>query len=275
MHPHVISSSSNAHHTARKTAVALVVSFVVAATLVHAVAAGAAISAPTPIEPSDGGTLSFPTEPPLFQWLPVEGAKSYRIEIDDAPDFIGASSASTVNTAYTLTEPQTIGQPFYWRVQATSAAGAVSDWSPTWSYEIAWPDSSPILVEPTLGDGVEDVVFRWEPVAGASTYQIQVSPNADWSNNVVVDAVVMGTSYSRPTTLDNASYFWRVRARDAASPAEPRRMVRGRSVHSRVARRPGTARARRTRSRPRWRPRASPGARSPTPRTTRCSSVTT
>ena len=40
------------------------------------------------------------------------------------------------------------------------------------------------LVEPGLGEAVADVVFRWDPVPGASTYQIQVSPNADWSNNV-------------------------------------------------------------------------------------------
>jgi hypothetical protein len=201
-----------------RTGGAMLAAALVASLLFNASPAAAAITAPTPFAPLDAGTLSFPTEPPLFQWLPVDGAKSYRVEIDDAPDFIGAISASTVNTSYTLTEPQTIGQPFFWHVQATSPSGAVSDWSPTWSYEIEWPDSGPTLVEPALTESVEDVAFRWEPVAGASTYHLQVSPNADWSNNVVIDLTVKGTSYSRPDTLDNATYFWRVRARDAAVP---------------------------------------------------------
>jgi len=217
LHSRAMSTSSELR--VQRTTLALAIAFALAMTLLHAPPALAAVASPSPFGPPDGGTLSFPTEPPLLQWLPVEGAKSYRIEIDDAPDFIGATAASTVNTAYTLTEPQTIGQPFYWRVQTTSSTGAVSDWSPTWSYEVAWPASSPVLVEPALGETVDDVVLRWEPVAGASTYQIQVSPNADWSNNVVVDLTVKGTSYSPPVTLENASYFWRVRARDAASPA--------------------------------------------------------
>jgi hypothetical protein len=181
--------------------------------------AGSAVQSPDPFSPPDGATLSFPTEPPLFRWNAVDGATSYRVEIDDAPDFIGAISATTANTAYSVTEPQTSGQPFYWHVQAVLGTGAVSDWSPTWSYEVGWPDSSPPLVEPGFGETVSDVVLRWDPVPGASTYQLQVSPNADWANNVDVDVVVKGTAYSPPATLANATYFWRVRARDAALPA--------------------------------------------------------
>jgi len=44
--------------------------------------ASAAIAEPNQTGPSDGATLSFPTEPPLFQWDAVAGATSYRIEID-------------------------------------------------------------------------------------------------------------------------------------------------------------------------------------------------
>jgi hypothetical protein len=102
-------------------------------------------------------------------------------------------------------------------VQALSSTGGASSWSPTWSYDISWPGSSPDLETPADGSTVEDGLFSWDPVAGASTYQLQVSPNADWANNVDVDIVVKGTSYAKPVTLDNASYFWRVRARDAAS----------------------------------------------------------
>ena len=202
---------------APKRATIALVSLALALPLLIARPASAAIAEPNQTGPSDGTTLSFPTEPPLFQWDAVAGATSYRIEIDDASDFIGATTATTVNTAYTLTEPQTIGQSFYWHVQALSSTGGASSWSPTWSYDISWPGSSPDLSTPADGSTVEDVLFSWDPVAGASTYQLQVSPNADWANNVDVDVIVKGTSYAKPVTLDNASYFWRVRARDAAS----------------------------------------------------------
>src|SRR5215468_5122110 len=167
--------------------------------------------------PSDGDTLSFPASPAIFRWNPLAGAKTYTLQLDDAPDFVSAQEFSTPNTSFTLTEPQTVGQSFYWRVRGTSGTtGVVSDWSETRSYTYAWP-SAPILRTPTntTSTAVTDVVFSWDPVAGAKTYELQVSPNGDWANNITLDVSVKGTRYSAPTTLDNGSYFWRVRAKDA------------------------------------------------------------
>ena len=63
-----------------------------------------------------------------------------------------------------------------------------------------------------------DTVFSWNPVLGAATYEIQVSPNEDWQNNVVIDATpVYGTRYAPDQTLPNSSYYWRVRARAAGN----------------------------------------------------------
>ena len=43
-----------------------------------------------PVDPTDGDTLNFPSEPLAFSWNPLSGAKSYVLEIDNADDFIGA-----------------------------------------------------------------------------------------------------------------------------------------------------------------------------------------
>ena len=67
---------------------------------------------------------------------------------------------------------------------------------------------------------VTDVNFAWNPVLGAKSYQLQVSPSADFAGTLTIPTtVVKGTRYSPPATLNNGSYFWRVRASDAASPA--------------------------------------------------------
>src|SRR4029079_3238478 len=89
-------------------------------------------NAPTITSPGLVATFDFPTQPVLFRWQPLAGAKSYTLEIDDATDFVGASSFSTSNTNFTLTEPPTINQTFYWRLRATSSTGGVvTDWSET------------------------------------------------------------------------------------------------------------------------------------------------
>jgi hypothetical protein len=173
--------------------------------------------APTLTGPAHLETLDFPTEPVLFSWQPLAGAKSYTLEIDDADDFIGATSYTTVNTAFALTETPSVGQSSFWRVRATSVtSGVVSDWSETRSYDFAWP-AVPNQIYPANGDTIEEVVLEWDPVLGAKTYQLQVSPNGDWANNVTFDVTVDSTRYSPANTLLNGTYFWRVRAKDAKS----------------------------------------------------------
>jgi hypothetical protein len=75
---------------------------------------------------------------------------------------------------------------------------------------------APTLVSPASSATapLKDVVLQWNPVAGASQYQVQVSPNKNWTNNAVdlpVDTTV-NTLLEMPVGLPHAAYFWRVRA---------------------------------------------------------------
>lgn len=174
-------------------------------------------NAPTIIAPALVDTFDFPTEPVLFRWQPLAGAKTYTLEIDDAEDFIGASSFTTNNTSFTLTEPPTIDQTFFWRLRATSSTGGVvSDWTTTREYTYTW-STIPTLLTPAdaVGTPLRDVTFSWSPVVGAKTYQLQISPNGDWANNLLYDVIVKGTKHNLATNINNGSYYWRVRAKDA------------------------------------------------------------
>lgn len=175
--------------------------------------------APTPTAPMDSATLHFPSDPALFTWEPLRGAETYEIEIDDAPDFVGATTAATDSTSYTLLNPQGAGT-YYWHVRG-KAGGVNSFWSETRSYKSSWP-GRPELVRPadTTATSVEDVVLEWTSVLGAASYRLQISPNGDFANNVSLDVSVKGTQFSpnNKTTADslqNGSYYWRVQAVDA------------------------------------------------------------
>lgn len=62
---------------------------------------------------------------------------------------------------------------------------------------------------------LKDVVLQWQPVAGASQYQVQVSPNGEWTNNTVTlpgDGITVADLFEMPISLPHDSYFWRARA---------------------------------------------------------------
>jgi hypothetical protein len=172
---------------------------------------------PAQIAPEADAVLSFPADPAVFSWQPLSGAKSYELLVDDSPDFIDTPPYTTPNTSFVLPEPQTVGQPFYWKVRGVSAtSGLTSDWSPVRSYSFTWP-ATPSLLRPANGSTVSDPSLAWQPVPGTSQYHLQISSNVDFSNNIVVETLVKGTAYTPDPTLDNGAYYWRVQAVDAST----------------------------------------------------------
>ncbi|HVF21049.1 MAG TPA: Ig-like domain-containing protein [Mycobacteriales bacterium] len=172
-------------------------------------------AAPEVMAPADGAPLEYPKNPLLFTWQPLTGAQKYNIQVDDDINFVGSPTYVTNNTSYTLTDPQTNDQQFFWRVQGVSGS-VLSPWSEPRSYTVNWP-TRPVLVAQT--PPVTDVVLQWSPVDGAASYELEVSPNPDFANNITIDVVTKGTRYSPPETLKNGSYYWRVRARDGKTTA--------------------------------------------------------
>jgi len=84
-------------------------------------------------------------------------------------------------------------------------------------------EAAPILVAPSNDPNgtarLKDVVLDWTPVEHAASYQVQVSPNGDWTNNTVTlpnDGITVNDLYELPVSLPHTSYFWRVRALGSA-----------------------------------------------------------
>ena len=176
----------------------------------------APVTVPIPASPADGAVLPQPDSPPLLRWQTSRGATSYTVEVDGDADFIGAKSWTTKTTSLAVPDALPAGD-YFWRVTASLDGGFNSLPSPTSSFVLgALP--SPRLSYPVddINQAVEDVVFDWEPVAGAVTYDLQVATDSTFNNFAFKAENLYGSRYSPPTTLFNDQFWWRVRAVDLA-----------------------------------------------------------
>ncbi len=173
---------------------------------------------PTLVAPAPRAQLQQPEDVPLLQWSEVPGAKSYKVEIDDASDFIGAQSLTTGITSTMPTEPLAPGT-WHWRVTATTTGGILSRPSETRTFTVLQL-AAPALVSPVNSpdESVQDVVLDWSPVSGAKYYELEVATNRTFERTDIIDSrtKITGTRYSPPTGYDNDQYYWRVRSVDAA-----------------------------------------------------------
>ena len=203
----------------------------------HAAPTGITI---TPANPT--GAIMPPVEPPIIRWAGVPGAINYDVEMDAEGDGVGGTVKTNIRTtSYVWPDPQGVGETggvadFFVRVRAKFDNGLQTDWSSYVQYDVGQlppvtykgtcpagiacaPDPGGPAVRPFVT--VEDVIFDWDPVRGAKQYEIWVSQDQTFSNTPVDKRIISGTRYSPTTTYDNANYFWKVRAINAAGQPQP------------------------------------------------------
>src|SRR5437764_11271998 len=67
--------------------------------------------------------------------------------------------------------------------------------------------------DPLSATPLKNVVLQWNPVQYAASYEVQISPNGDFTNNTVTlpnNGVTVNNFYEVPLSLPHASYFWHV-----------------------------------------------------------------
>ncbi len=179
------------------------------------------IAAPTGLVPSTSTQKDFvyPTEAPTFSWNPVAGAKSYEVTVSDNSNFTGPNVSgfptTTTNTSFTLTDPLTMEQSFYWRVKAIATDNTPSPSSDVGTFRFCWGScDAPVTPMPLYPPdqnvpAIEEVVFEWTAIPGAKQYDVEWSLSANFTNPTTVRT--KSTRFSPGTTLDNSGYFWHVR----------------------------------------------------------------
>ncbi len=155
-----------------------------------------------------------------LDWETQEGVTSYQWQCDYSSEFSsvpasleGTTSASSVRLP--ALEPATT---YHWRVRAS--APVLSPWSEKRSFTTGL-DTVVIALKPespTAGASGVPVkpAFQWTAITGASTYELLVATDADFSH----PAIIRTEQYAVPTnawqcdvSLDyQTTYYWKVRA---------------------------------------------------------------
>jgi protein-S-isoprenylcysteine O-methyltransferase Ste14 len=136
---------------------------------------------------------------PQFAWDPIPGAARYEIEVNPSQDFApGSKVCCTGTTIGTLFSPTTVlkDNRFYWRVRGIDVDDNPGVWNEGPVFEKRFDKVPPVegtsiknvRMRDNLTDPGSDVnsgtaayetnvpVITWDPVPGAASYQVEVTP---------------------------------------------------------------------------------------------------
>lgn len=158
----------------------------------------------------------------LLRWSAVGNAASYRVQVSTGRDFSQVlRDVSDVSNTQLQVDNLAEGITYYWRVRASNVAGS-SNFSPIWEFStkkaLSAP-AAPILSSPGNASLVPNAALRllWQSTTGAESYQIQISLNSNFNQQILVNQQgISGTAFEFQDLAFNTVYFWRVRARNAA-----------------------------------------------------------
>ncbi|WP_310963140.1 hypothetical protein [Nocardioides terrisoli] len=190
-----------------------------------------ALAVPQLEEPASSDTPIYAQSGPLaLSWRapdtegPIHGASQYNVQIGDDANFTDPSrykAYTTKSTSLLLPRMPTPGT-YYWRVQAQYSPTVLSEWSTSNEYVIkafdpaTYSTNEPISPpnDPTTDQSVSGIVFKWRPILGAASYELQVASDDNFLT-LVTTHTGPATSYSPPSTLQNDQYWWRIRPLDS------------------------------------------------------------
>ena len=189
--------------------------------------------APVLTAPANAYLTNNPT--PTFTWDAVAGAAiTYEIQISTnitfnpaylVPQTLGSSGTSSY-TALPALSGGTTSVTYYWHVRTVSGGSIFGTWSAYRSFTV--DTTAPTLPTVFLSSPADNASvngtpnFQWKSVATATKYQFEYDVNpaflsaSDSLHSLhYTSAELTGTNYT-PTTMSLGTYFWHVRAKDAA-----------------------------------------------------------
>jgi Leucine-rich repeat (LRR) protein len=150
-----------------------------------------------------------------FKWEEVEEVELFQIRLAMDENFNSIIADSTADTTAFDINFLPGDTTFYWQVR-TVDEGEEGSWSEVWnfstvSYSSAAKNISTDLRTPTDGTEVDvkDIELKWESVARASGYNLQLAEERNF-NSLVIDKEIEETLYQISDLDGLENYYWRV-----------------------------------------------------------------
>lgn len=149
---------------------------------------------------------------PEFQWIPIDGAETYRLQVATGPGM----TTKVINQVFSQTKAVSpialnANTTYYWRVSPESDT---REWNEVWSFTT--PENvpaAPVLLNPgnnTHQAETTPLTFNWRPVNTAVEYKIQVARDQTMTQDLVT---LRRTTNSLEYVVGFGDhYYWRVAA---------------------------------------------------------------
>lgn len=154
-----------------------------------------------------------------FTWSTVPNAAKYKIQISTSPNF----SPTVVDTQITGTTATFVLNKYfttyYWRVKGQQVGCETPYSEPRSLTTLVGPPAMTAPANNSVGNDL-DVLFTWPATAGAQTYDLQVSDDANFTNLLVNQMNITDVTYSWNAPNYNKKYYWRMRTLGQACASE-------------------------------------------------------
>ena len=195
---------------------------------------GVAITAPRPLEPGSGSTLTFTAEPPtlLIENAGTTGARTLYLQLQVSTD---SSFGQVVHhadqitpgpngrTTYRLPEPLGAGYTYFWRSRAVDGANT-GPYSTVANFNVV----QPVVIDPPTPTAPSGSISSNRPdfrvtngtISGTTgvIYRFEVSTAADFSNLTALVTATPGSNGTTTMSLGelpyNTTFYWRAHGTD-------------------------------------------------------------
>jgi hypothetical protein len=182
---------------------------------------------PTSQSPVQGFPFTFPSTPISLGWSPVPYAASYLFSLASDPGLANivqnnGQPVETWATNYVPTFTLLPSGTYYWNVVPVDSEGNRGAPSPVLSFNYSWPSATtPQVTDLVAADEFFDPQFSWNAVPGATKYEVEVNSSIDFApgSKVCCSQLTISTSLAPTVVFRDNTYYWRVRAVDAAGNA--------------------------------------------------------
>jgi hypothetical protein len=184
-------------------------------------------ASPISLSPGAGFPFAFPGSPVKLNWSAVPYAASYHFALASDPGMANivenqGKPVETWATNYVPTFTLLPSGTYYWNVTPADSQGHRGAPSPVASFTWTWPSTTtPRVTDLMTATEMYDPQFSWDPVPGATKYEVEVNSSSDFAagSKVCCSQLTISTSLAPTVVFRDNTYYWRVRALDAAGNA--------------------------------------------------------